>query len=1397
MLVAQAQTSIYIRSGGKVYARGGVKVNMGASSVTNNGDYTDYTGTLNAYRSFTYGGVGTTRLNLLNISTASGTTVFNSLVSVYNNAKIAAGNVNANNNIYLRSDAGNATMINNGALTNSVRGLITKASVTTGSCPSYTSVLSLNISGSSMVYQWQSSPDSASWTNVAGATASAYTATVTGVTYYRCSLTTNNSSFAQATPGVKLNFVSSSPAAITGSATVCSGGATTLSNATPGGVWSSGAPAVATIGSTGIVTGVNAGTTTITYSLSCGAPATMVVTVLPAANAGVLSGAGSVCLGNTVIYSSTVSGGVWSASNSNVALLDSAVTGVAAGTSVISYAVSNSCGTAIATRSLTINSTPDAGTVTGPSSVCAGATIGLASTVGGGVWSASNANVSVAGSAITGVTAGVSVVSYTVSYSCGAATATTTITINAAPVAGSLSGASSVCVGNTIVFTPSIGGGAWSASNSNVTITDSAVTGVAVGASVISYTVTNGCGAATATAAVNINDAPSAGVISGPSSVSVGSTITLSPSVSGGAWSSSDPTIASVSAGVVTGRSSGSVYISYTVTNSCGAATATALLSVSAPALPGITGDSTVCEGATALQSNSVTAGVWSSDNTGIATIGSASGMVTGIASGTTTISYTVLGSSITRVITVSAAPSAIGGSTTVCAGGSGILTSSPTGGTWISGNSARATVGSTSGMVTGIVAGTAPVTYTVGGCRTISSVSVSASPSAISGLATVCQGATTNLSGPTGGAWSSSDNSIATISGLGVVSGVSAGAVTITYTVGAGCSSLWSMTVNAVSAITGASGVCVGQTTTLGNATPGGVWSSGNSTIAAVGSASGIVSGVATGATTISYTTGAGCRVTRSMAVGSLGALSGAASVCQGQTTTLTNTTSGGIWSSSDNSIATVGSATGVVTGIAGGGATISYTTGGGCVGTKTIAVTALGAITGGTSVCRGQTLALSNTATGGVWTSSNALTAAVGSLSGIVTGNATGSVTISYTLGGCRTTQTIAVSASSPITGTTSLYEGQVVSLSATGAGTWSSSAPAIASIGSATGSLTAVAAGSAIITFSLTAGCASTTTVGIVPVAAITPPTSSACVGQSVTLTASIPGGTWSTNNTLIARIGSATGILDGINAGAVLVYYTLPTGARTTFSYTINRLTAITGAATVCAGQSIALINPDCCGAWTSFGAAASVGYSTGIVTGTSAGTSIITYTLPTGCATTKTITVQPFSAIAGPSSVCAGQTITLTNATGGGTWSSNNPTRAAIGSTTGIVTGIVAGSVAISYTISSTGCRATYNVAVSNCRIGAGETEDGTAIAIIPNPNGGDFRLAGNIAANSEVANITITNMVGQVVERTTAAIEHGRIERQIHLSENLANGMYLLTISAGETHTVLHFVVGK
>jgi uncharacterized protein YjdB len=103
---------------------------------------------------------------------------------------------------------------------------------------------------------------------------------------------------------------------------------------------------------------------------------------------------------------------------------------------------------------------------------------------------------------VTGVSGGTATISYTVNNGCGAATATQAITVNPLPVPGTITGADSICVGDTITLTNTVTGGTWSSSSTAIATvngTTGRAKGLAAGFATISYAVTNGCGTTYAT----------------------------------------------------------------------------------------------------------------------------------------------------------------------------------------------------------------------------------------------------------------------------------------------------------------------------------------------------------------------------------------------------------------------------------------------------------------------------------------------------------------------------------------------------------------------------------------------------------------------------------------------------------------------------------------------------------------------------------------------------------------------------------------------------------------------------------------------------------------------------------------------------------------------------------
>lgn len=504
-----------------------------------------------------------------------------------------------------------------------------------------------------------------------------------------------------------------------------------------------------------------------------------------------------ICAGTDLFLSGTVSGGVpgytysWAGPLSfSSAVLSPTVTAApvgAAGVYTLTVTDAMNCSTSSlpVTTTVTVNTSP--APITGVAVVCPLLTTTLLSATTGGTWTTSNAAIATVGAStgvVTGVAPGVATITYQLSSSCFT---TQTVTVSAPPDA--ITGSSSVCVGLTTVLTSAPVGGAWSSGSTGIATTGPGfgiVNGVSPGTAAITYTAPGGC---IAVALVTVYALPAA--ITGIMSVCVDATTTLSNPSAGGVWSSTNTAVGAISAtGVVTGIMAGTTTISYTIGSSCASTTV-----VTVNPLPdAIGGIPVVCTGQTQTLVNSTPGGTWSSSSVATATVGVLSGVVTGGVAGTAIITYrlALTGCISTVVMTVNAIPAPITGPGAVCLGATATLSNVFPGGTWVSGNAAVASIGSSTGVVSGDAVGTATISYilTSTGCYITRVQTVNALPASISGPTNVCPGFTIALgSSPAGGTWTSSDPTIATVVGAtGVVTGVNSGTATITYTLPTTC---------------------------------------------------------------------------------------------------------------------------------------------------------------------------------------------------------------------------------------------------------------------------------------------------------------------------------------------------------------------------------------------------------------------------------------------------------------------------------------------------------------------------------------------------------------------------------------------------------------------------------
>jgi hypothetical protein len=1194
-----------------------------------------------------------------------------------------------------------------------------------------------------------------------------------------------------------------SAGSIAGPTMVCTGATIALTDVAPGGVWSA-SNSRATISGTGILTGVTTGIDTIYYTVTgtCGTVFTaQVVTVNLSPAAGSITGPATLCIGSPATYTDVATGGVWSISNANATISGTGIaTPVAAGLDTISYTVSNVCGSAIATRIVGISGTVTGGAITGPGIVCTGSAITLTDPTPGGVWTSSNTNATVAGGVVTGVSVGVSTISYAVSSSCGSAVATAIVTVSAAPVAGSITGPATICTGTFVIYTDAAPGGVWSISNGLATITPGGlVTALAVGVDTISYTATTGCGSASTTKIITISTSTGAGTITGPTNVCVGSSVTLFDATPGGIWSGSNSSALVSVGGLITGVTGGVDTIMYSITTGCGTTTATHVVTVSATTPTGsIAGPSGVCLGSSITLSDGISGGIWSSSNAN-ATV-TPSGVVDGVTSGPVSIIYTVTGicgaASTSKAISVDVAPVAglISGPTNMCAGATMTLTDVAIGGIWTAVNS-FATVGSATGVVAGVAQGVDLISYTVANaCGTAAAtlmVTVNPLPNAgtITGPGNVCIGTSISLTDvAAGGVWSAG-NANASVSGTGVVTGVTAGADPITYTVTNSCGTATAVSVISIDLlasagpISGLSAVCVGTGISLTDPTPGGVWLSSNGNTMVGGP--GIIIGVAAGVDTVLYQVSNSCgtsiafKILTVNPVPVVAAISGPTTQCTGTTITLTNATAGGIWTSSTPAIAGIDLTSGVVTAVSAGITTLTYTVTNsfGCPASVTSLDTVslmgtMSAISGGTEVCVGSSVTLSDPVTGGVWSSSSPTVATIGAGSGIVTGMTGGTVAISYTVSSSCGTSLItrietvdALPIVGAIGGTASECVGAGTTLTdITPGGIWSSSNLLIAVVGSTTGLVTGMAAGVNTIKYTVTttAGCTAmvtvANTVNITPIVAAITGVASECAGTTSTLSEVTPGGMWSSSNPLVATV--AGGIVTGVSAGTATITYSVAGSGCTGMAVASNTVTsvpvagAITGVANVCIGATTALADASVGGVWGSSNPLRATISSTGVVTGVSTGNDEIYYTISNSCGTVVDsimITVGTggtAGTITGPTGVCQGASVTLANSISGGLWSSSNA-RATVGSATGIVTGITTGLDTIKYTVASACGTAVATRAISingaaNAGVISGFTSvcEGSAITLTESMPGGSWSSSNATKAAVSGGNVT-------------------------------------------------------
>lgn len=480
---------------------------------------------------------------------------------------------------------------------------------------------------------------------------------------YNVSLTvTNACGSSTSTQPITINDVPEQPLAINGTTAIMVGVTSQLTSATAGGTWSSANGSVAMVSANGLLTGITAGTTTIKYTVSnsCGTAFTTVPVTIAVSNigtpctapkAGFTVNTATQCFtNNSFTFTNTTTGNtpvyVWNfGDGSATASSDNATHNyTASGNFTVTLTAMNACGVSTKTALVTVKAVS---TSTTTASMCAGSSY---------VFNGISYNA-----------AGTYTVTLTNAIGCDSIAtlilttkAITTSTTNIAVCASSLpitwNGITCAAIGTYIARLTNAAG---CDSLATLVLTAKTVTTSTTYASICAGSFYRFNGNSYTTAGTYVTHLTNAAGCDSVATLVITEKIPTSSTTTVNICSSSLP----YNWNEMSFTSAGSYVVHLTNAAGCDSAARLILTIGNAPEPPAaIVGLSNIPVGTSYTFSSATANGVFTSSNTAVATVNATTGVVTAIAPGITTITYTTSNncgsSSVTMVVTVTAVTS-------------------------------------------------------------------------------------------------------------------------------------------------------------------------------------------------------------------------------------------------------------------------------------------------------------------------------------------------------------------------------------------------------------------------------------------------------------------------------------------------------------------------------------------------------------------------------------------------------------------------------------------------------------------------------------------------------------------------------------------------------------------